>query len=501
MSLNSSFFLFTSIFFGSLSGKFFRVVLLFVFLSTQACSPKKKFCSSKECQIGAVLIAILSESASAEWEYENGEEYQGGREMTSFEFGSMAFRQFARNAPLSSISQYTVGQTVFEVPWIPGFSAAIPDRDGLGPLFHTNACSACHAANGRTLEEDGENLTSSLVRLSVGNDSSREEPNYGGQFQPNSVQGVAKEGDVSLAYREIVGEFEDGTKYTLRSPLLVFSNLGYGPFSNDTRTSVRVPPQVIGLGLLETIPEDTILALADPDDRDGNGISGRPNYVRNLNGIGATLGRFGWKANNTDLTRQSSAAFLGDLGITSPMFQNENCTDAQVQCRASRNGGSPEIAHNRIAAISNYLKLIAVPARRKADNESVLLGKKIFFQAGCKNCHLPKIQTGLNESFPELSNQTIRPYTDLLLHDMGEGLADNRPDEEANGREWRTPPLWGIGLFEEVNGHTRYLHDGRARNLMEAILWHGGESESSKNYILKLDVRDRAHLVNFLKSL
>ncbi|AVQ12566.1 Uncharacterized protein XB16_2240 [Leptospira santarosai] len=257
--------------------------------------------------------------------------------MTSFEFGSMAFRQFARNAPLSSISQYTVGQTVFEVPWIPGFSAAIPDRDGLGLLFHTNARSACHAANGRTLEEDQENLTSSLVRLSVGNDSSREEPNYGGQFQPN--------------------------------------------------------------------------------------------YVRNLNGIGATLGRFGWKANNTDLTRQSSAAFLGDLGITSPMFQNENCTDPQVQCRASRNGDSPEITHNRIAAISNYLKLIAVPARRKADNESVLLGKKIFFQAGCKNCHLPKIQTGLNESFPELSNQTIHPYTDLLLHDMGEGLEMRSKDK------------------------------------------------------------------------
>ncbi|WP_078128737.1 di-heme oxidoredictase family protein [Leptospira alexanderi] len=501
MSLNSRFVLSTPIFFGSLSGKIFRVALFLVFLSTQTCAPKEKFCSSKNCQIGAILIAILSESSDMEWGYEDGEEYQGGSAMTSFEFGNMAFRQFARNAPLRSISEYTVGQTVFEVPWIPGFSAAIPDRDGLGPLFHTNACSACHGANGRTLEEDQENLTSSLVRLSVGNDSNHEEPSYGGQFQPNSVQGVLKEGDAILTYREIVGKFEDGTKYTLRSPLLELSNLGYGPFANDTRTSVRVPPQVIGLGLLETIPEDTILALADPDDKDGNGISGRPNYVRNLNGIGTTLGRFGWKANNTDLARQSSAAFLGDLGITSPMFQNENCTNVQAQCRASRNGGSPEIAQNKITAITNYLKLIAVPARRKADNTSVLLGKKIFFQAGCKNCHLPKTQTGLNENFPELSFQTIRPYTDLLLHDMGDGLADNRPDEEANGREWRTPPLWGIGLFEVVNGHTRYLHDGRARNLTEAILWHGGEAESSKDYILKLNIRDRTHLLNFLKSL
>ncbi|TGK22453.1 thiol oxidoreductase [Leptospira kmetyi] len=481
--------------------KFRFFIFLWISFFLGACSPKGEFCSSSDCKNGTALLALLAISSNSEWVYENGEEYQGGIGMTSFEFGSTAFRQFAKNAPLSSISEFTVGQTVFEVPWTAGFSSTLPDRDGLGPLFHTNSCFACHAANGRALEEDGETLTVSLVRLSVGNDSRNPDPNYGGQFQPNGVAGVSKEGDAIVTYREIAGKFDDGTEYTLRSPTLQLSNLGYGPLANDTRTSIRVAQQVIGLGLLEAIPESSILALADPNDRDGNGISGKPNYVRNLNGIGTALGRFGWKANNTDLTRQNSAAFSGDLGITSPLFPNENCMSSQTQCQSSANGGSPEVPQSKITAITNYMKLVAVPARRKADNASVLAGKEIFFKAGCKNCHIPKMQTGTNASFPELSNQTIRPYTDLLLHDMGEGLADHRPDEEASGSEWRTPPLWGIGLFETVNGHTRYLHDGRAGSLMEAVLWHGGEAESSKKYVLGLDIRDRTHLLNFLKSL
>lgn len=457
--------------------------------------------SENDCiSAAAVLLASAGLSFPGGWEYEAGEEYQGGSDMTSFHFGNTAFRQFAQNAPLNSISEFTVGQAVFEVPWTPGFSASLPDRDGLGPLFHANSCLACHAGNGRALEDDGENLTVSLVRLSVGTDSHSPEPKYGGQFQPNGVGGVAKEGDVVLTYQEIAGRFDDGSEYSLRSPNLNFSNLGYGAMASDVRTSVRVPQQVIGLGLLEAVPETTVLSLADPEDRDGNGISGRPNYVTNLNGSGSSLGRFGWKANNPDLIRQNSAAFLGDLGITSPLFPSENCTGVQTQCQASANGGSPEVPQAKIDSITKYMRLVAVPARRKADNPSVLSGKEIFFKSGCVHCHVPKLVTG-TAAFPELSGQIIRPYTDLLLHDMGEGLADHRPDENATGREWRTPPLWGVGLMETVNGHTRYLHDGRARDLMEAVLWHGGEAEESKNRILKLDVRQRTHLLNFLKSL
>ncbi|WP_425460681.1 di-heme oxidoredictase family protein [Leptospira gomenensis] len=464
-------------------------------IETRSC-----FGNSEKTCISAALVAAAGLSFTEEWKYEEGEEYQGGPDMTSFQFGTAAFRQFAQNAPLSSISEFTVGQAVFEVPWTPGFSASLPDRDGLGPLFHANSCLSCHVGNGRALEEDGENLTVSLVRLSVGADSRSPEPKYGGQFQPNGVAGVAKEGDAFLTYQEIKGSFDDGSEFSLRFPNLNFSNLGYGAMSSGVKTSVRIPQQVIGLGLLEAISEATLLSLADPEDSDGNGISGRPNYAINSNGSGRTLGRFGWKAGNSDLVRQNSAAFLGDLGITSPLFPTENCSVAQTQCQNAANGGSPEVPQAKIDSITNYMRLVAVPARRKADNPSVLLGKKIFFRSGCVHCHVPKLVTGA-AAFPELSEKLIRPYTDLLLHDMGEGLADNRPEENADGREWRTPPLWGVGLTETVNGHTRYLHDGRARNLMEAILWHGGEAEESKNRILKLDVRQRTHLINFLQSL
>ncbi|WP_408611670.1 di-heme oxidoreductase family protein [Leptospira ainlahdjerensis] len=448
------------------------------------------------------MLLVLSNLPSVNpWDYEVGEEYQGGNRMTSFQIGASAFRQFAPDSSLNVISEFTVGQAVFEVPWIPGFSATLPDRDGLGPFFHSNSCVSCHIGNGRALEEDGEALTFSLIRLSSGPNSHSPDPQYGGQFQPNSVAGVSKEGTATLTYQEIEGKFADGSTYNLRFPIFNFSNLGYGAFPTDIKTSLRVPQQVIGLGLLEAIPENTILSFADPDDLDGDGISGKPNYIQNQTGSGSSLGRFGWKANNPNLILQNSAAFLGDLGITSPLFPDENCLIGQTQCQAAVNGGAPEIPQSKIDAITNYMKLVAVPARRKASNSSVLFGKELFFKAGCKNCHIPKILTRSDADFPELSNQTIRPYTDLLLHDMGEGLADQRPDGEANGREWRTPPLWGIGLFEEVNGHTRYLHDGRARNLTEAILWHGGEAEKSKNYFLKLDIRERSHLLNFLKSL
>ncbi|WP_156781801.1 di-heme oxidoredictase family protein [Leptospira tipperaryensis] len=452
-------------------------------------------------ELTAAWFVLNNLPSTNPWDYEAGEEYQGGTGMTSFQSGSSAFRQFAPDSSLNVISEFTVGQAVFEVPWTPGFSASLPDRDGLGPFFHSNSCVSCHFANGRALEEDGEPLTFSLVRLSSASDSHSPDPQYGGQFQPNSVSGVSKEGTVILTYQEIEGKFEDGSAYALRSPIFNFSNLAYGPLANDIKTSLRVPQQVIGLGLLEAIPEKTILSFADPDDLDGDGISGRPNYIPNLDGSSTSLGRFGWKANNPSLIRQNSAAFLGDLGITSPLFPNENCMTGQTQCQSAANGGSPEVPQSKIEAITTYMKLVAVPARRKASNTSVLSGKEIFFKAGCKNCHIPKMLTGPDAGFSGISNQTIRPYTDLLLHDMGEGLADQRPDEEASGREWRTPPLWGIGLFEEVNGHTRYLHDGRARDLTEAILWHGGEAEKSKNYVLKLDIRERTHLLNFLKSL
>nr|WP_246047806.1 di-heme oxidoredictase family protein [Leptospira ilyithenensis] len=435
------------------------------------------------------------------WEYEDGEELSAGKTMTSMELGERAFLQFGPNSKLSVISEFTIGQSVFDVPWTPGVSASLPDRDGLGPIFHRDSCLGCHEKNGRTFDPDGTRLISSLVRLGVGSGGNNAEANYGNQLQPNGVGGVSAEGNVILGYDTIVGNFGDGTGYTLRSPKIVFSGLNYGGLASDLKTSVRMTQQVIGLGLLESVSEDTILGFADPNDKDKNGISGRPNYIKDLSGSGKSLGRFGWKANAPSLKRQNSAAFLGDLGITNPMFPSQNCTSTQTQCNSATNGGSLEVSEAKVVAITKYMQLVAVPIRRKAYYGNILEGKRMFHWAGCANCHVPKMKTAPTASFQQLASQTIRPFTDLLLHDMGEGLADGKEDGEANGNEWRTAPLWGIGLLETVHGEARYLHDGRARTLMEAILWHGGEAEKSKNFVKNLNQDLRDYLIEYLESL
>ncbi|WP_425268676.1 di-heme oxidoredictase family protein [Leptospira brenneri] len=467
--------------------------------STQVleCPNEKKLCEDASC----LVLLGLNQSGKLPWEFEEGEELSGGKAMTSFVTDARAFLQFGKNSPLSVVSDFTVGQAVFEVPWTAGFSASLPDRDGLGPFFHTNSCLGCHAGNGRAVEDDGDPLNFTLVRLGVGTKGNDPEPVYGTQFQPNAVAGVTPEGEVHFEYDTITGTYQDGSSYILRRPNLVFSGLGYGPFDSNHKTSVRLTQQVIGLGLLEAVSEATILSYADPMDLDGDGISGRPNYIWDLVGSGRSLGRFGWKANAPSLKRQNSAAFSGDIGITSPMFSGENCSSSQTTCASATNGGSPEVTEEKIVAITKYMQLVAVPTRRNANSQVILTGKKHFFLAGCNKCHVEKMVTSSNAAYPQLAGQTIRPYTDLLLHDMGEDLSDGKADGEANEREWRTAPLWGIGLFGAVNGRARYLHDGRAKTLDEAILWHGGEAEKSKQYFLALNVSDRASMIRFLLSL
>ncbi|TGL90964.1 hypothetical protein EHQ68_06005 [Leptospira congkakensis] len=465
--------------------------------SVLGCPSEKKLCADDSC----LALLGLSQTEKFPWEYEEGEELSGGKAMTSFVTDARAFLQFGKNAPLTTISDFTVGQAVFEVPWTAGFSAGLPDRDGLGPFFHTNSCLGCHLGNGRAVEDDGDPLIFTLVRLGAGSKGNDPEPVYGTQFQPNAVAGVTPEGEVHFEYDTITGTYLDGSSYSLRKPNLVFSGLGYGPFDTNHKTSVRLTQQVIGLGLLESVSEETILKKSDPLDLDGDGISGRPNWIWDLTGSGKSLGRFGWKANAPNLKRQNSAAFSGDIGITSPMFSSENCSLTQTSCSAATSGGNPEVPEEKILAITKYMQLVAVPVRRNPNLPAILTGKKHFFMAGCNKCHTEKMVTGTNVSNPLLSNQTIRPYTDLLLHDMGEDLADGKADGEANEREWRTAPLWGIGLLGTVNGRARYLHDGRAKTLDEAILWHGGEAEKSKKYFLALNVSDRASMIRFLLSL
>ena len=265
--------------------------------------------------------------------------------------------------------------------------------------------------------------------------------------------------------------------------------------------SPRVAPATIGMGLLEAVPEASILALSDPEDANEDGISGRPNYVRNVRSGQLTLGRFGWKANQPSVEQQAAAAFLGDIGITSSLFPNKNCPAGQEACRQAPSGGSPEVPDERLEKVTIYIQTVAVPAMRDVDDEQVQQGARLFVQTQCALCHTPRQETGDTHPLEPLRNQVLFPYTDLLLHDMGEGLADHRPDGQASGTEWRTPPLWGIGLVEKVSKHTMFLHDGRARNLEEAILWHGGEAEESRGQFMTLTKDERNALIRFLESI
>jgi CxxC motif-containing protein (DUF1111 family) len=262
--------------------------------------------------------------------------------------------------------------------------------------------------------------------------------------------------------------------------------------------SPRVAPPVFGLGLLEAVDESSILALADEQDLNKDGISGKPNYAWNIVEGKKTLGKFGWKAANPSILQQSAGAYNEDMGITSFVFPHESSTG---QSQYDGLDDEYEVSDSILYAVEFYIRTLAVPARRNADDAMVLQGKKIFTEAKCVACHVPRLRTKVDVSFPEISNQVIFPYTDMLVHDMGTELADNRPDYDATGQEWRTAPLWGIGLTRVVNGHQNFLHDGRARTLMEAIMWHGGEAEQSKEYIRTISGSDRAALIKFLESL
>ena len=275
-----------------------------------------------------------------------------------------------------------------------------------------------------------------------------------------------------------------------------------------TTVSPRVAPAMIGLGLIEMIHEADILAKDDPDDRDGDGISGRAALVRDRDGGAITLGRFGWKAQNTTIRQQAADAFAVDIGISTPAFDSGHgdCTKAQGACLTLPTGvqarlGPVEAPDPVLGLVTFYSANLAVPARRKASFPQTLQGKQLFYEAGCPACHTPKYVTRRDAPHKELAFQLIWPYSDFLLHDMGDGLAHGQQVGIANAREWRTPPLWGIGLTRTVSGHTFLLHDGRARNLTEAILWHGGEAEKARNAFAALSKDDRNALLSFLESL
>lgn len=402
------------------------------------------------------------------------------------------------------------------VPALPeGYSG---DNDGLGPLYSQFTCEGCHPADGRGRPpmNEHEPLMEGFVRVSIPGTgpygAPLSPPGYGHQLSDKAVAGVPPEATVRVKWIEAeTGVLPGGETYSLRKPEFLITNLAYGPLPKDTMYDMRFGPQVYGLGLLEAIKEEDMLAWADPDDKDGDGISGRVNKVWDLERGGEVIGRFGWKANSYDVRQQSAEAAYNDLGMNNELFfyrhdehignhkSRQNCEPSQKECLLAVQNKDFEMTPAQLVDVTTYLQTLGVVYRRDADDPVALKGEELFEQSGCLACHKTNITTGETE-IARLENQLIHPYTDLLLHDMGEGLR-GRPDFDASPTEWRTQPLWGIGKVEQVNGHTNFLHDGRARNIQEAILWHGGEAEKAKQAYKQLVMKDREAMLKFINSL
>ncbi len=454
---------------------------------------------------GSLVLSALLAAGAAGCESQPLPELLGGQ-ASIYDVTPNAFAQPAPGLERDQELLFFVGNSFFNQNWVTA-PASTQARDGLGPLFNARSCAGCHFKDGRGRppESPSESGTGLLVRLALpdraGDGSYLPDPRYGGQIQDHAIEGVRPEARVVIDVEEIEGEFADGTTYRLQRPTYRLEELAYGPLHPDATISPRVAPQMIGMGLLEAIPEEQILARADPSDANSDGISGKPNRVWDRSIQGPALGRFGWKANQPSVLQQTAAAFLGDIGVTTGVFPEQNCSGDAPECSRAPAGGDPEIADDDLLKVVLYASSLAVPAMRDSNEQAVIEGAALFDRIGCAACHIPTSRTGVHPTIPALSQQHIRPYTDLLLHDMGEGLADGQPDFEASGREWRTPPLWGIGLIETVNEHTYYLHDGRARDLTEAILWHDGEGRGSRDRFLELSSDERERLLRFLRSL
>ena len=454
---------------------------------------------------------------------EHGEELPGGNATTQESIATRdAFSHFSNGIGLEGESKFKVGNAIFRKLWVSAPSST-RSSDGLGPLFNSRACQSCHFKDGRghppKANYPDDNAESMFLRLSIPPETeeqkrliaehrvrSIDEPTYGEQLQNLAIQGHDGEGHMHITYEEVPVRLGDGTTVSLRRPTYSITDLKYGALHPKTMLSPRVAPPMIGLGLIEAIPEADIRAHADPDDKDGDGISGRTNGVWSLVENRATLGRLGWKAGVPSIAQQAASAFAGDMGLSSPLDARPSgdCTKAQAFCLKAPNGagdGGSEVGKTLFDLVVFYAQNLAVPPRRNAADAQVARGKAVFHQLGCQGCHAPSFTTGKVEGQPHLSGQKIWPYTDLLLHNMGEGLADNRPEGQADGREWRTSPLWGLGLTQQVSGHTFFLHDGRARNLEEAILWHGGEALGARDRYAALPKADREALLKFVESL
>lgn len=395
---------------------------------------------------------------------------------------------------------HDLGDQLFEQSFV---AAPAPRFSGLGPVYNNSSCANCHHNDGFGLPTFGGIGSSLLMRISIpGQDAHggpMAAPGFGGQLQNVGLFGVQPEVHVDLSYTEQLFTFADGETASLRTPTYALSN-PYIPLPAGFMLSPRLGPPVFGLGLLELIPESTIKSFTDPTDANNDGIKGRTNYVYNPYTHQTELGRFGKKANTSDLLVQVATAFQQDMGITS-YVQPKKSVWGQSQFTYVPDSVGTDLADSALNAVVFYVRTLAVPGRRNTSDANVKSGEAIFKQLNCSGCHIPTMYTGIDVNLPAMSNQRIHPYTDMLIHDMGTALADNRPDYQATGNDWKTPALWGLGMFVKTNGTPYYLHDGRARTVTEAILWHGGEAQKSKDAFVNLSKKERSDLISFLQSL
>jgi CxxC motif-containing protein (DUF1111 family) len=407
-----------------------------------------------------LFIVVVSSTETAT---QLGEQSLGG-DTTVVDAGSTAFGRALANLDPQRWMPFRAGKARFVQQW--------PER---GPWVDATSCVECHYRDGRgpranttaTLVDAPVHLVRLAGRVSGG------DPVYGVQLRRIGREGVTAPAAFRVDWHETRHRYPDGDGYTLRRPMLHVRALGYGPLDPHTRMSLRVPPAVFGLGLLEAVDAHEIRRAADPEDANGDGVSGRVQQALDRISGETAIGRYGWKASQPTLAAQSAAALRSDLGVE----------------------------EDDVSQLVLYLRALAVPARRRWTEPVVRAGEALFTSIGCATCHRPQMVTGELTGWPELTRQTIRPFTDLLLHDMGSELADDVAEGAASGSEWRTPPLWGLGLLATVGGAAGLLHDGRARTVEEAILWHGGESAGARERFRRLPRQQRASLLAFLDSL
>ncbi len=415
----------------------------------------------------------------------------------------MAFSQMVLSIQAPTAERFLAGRRLFHTSFLAGAHSepenpTFPEQAGkLGPLFNEESCTSCHPRNGRGAPpEPGQAMTSMVVKVfgprpAPGGEPTAH-PTLGRQVQNRAVAGPgAGEADPSITYQTSERRLADGTVVSLRKPVLDWRGSG-----RPERFSLRIARPLVGLGLLEAVPEAAILARADPGDCNADAISGRPNLARDPETGGVRLGRFGWKASKVSVRHQVADALLVDMGVTTSLFPRPECPGGLCAEAA------PELSEEDLVRLTTYMSALGVPPRRKVSDPTVQRGAAVFAAVGCAACHAPSVQTGADHPLVELRDQTIYPYSDLLLHDMGPDLADDSEREfAALPGEWRTPPLWSIGRTRTVSGEARFLHDGRARSFLEAILWHGGEASVVRERAAALPTADREALLTFLDAL